>query len=252
MVQPRRLTLKVLCPEGTIGNFLGVDVNGIQQQTNTDIGVSKQGEYFPGKSQERVVSISGFSIGSISEVFDLLQDAIDKKGGRGPGKPSCILASTNDAAGQLLGAGGSRVSTLTLQYPKMNVNIQPRNMMDQVVKERFIEIKSIVANFKHVRSVARQVIEIICGANNIQPLHNQVYIRSSSDVESGTDSYKTTNNHLRDTIHARDAMSCTVIDGNTVKHFKGGKWVEDPNYSVFSISKDRITGEPIFRKISTN
>ena len=262
MATPRRLTLKVLCPEKSVDYFVGVNaknVSKIQQRSNIEIVFSKRGEYFPGKVGERVVSISGFNLDTITEVFDDLHDVIHNLGGRGVGKPQCILALTNDASGEILGTRGSRLSSIREQHPKMRVYIQKQCRVNHSIKERYIEFTSDLGDLKQVRSFVRQVLAIICGPKCTQPVHNQTYkthpLPATNHYNSNALQPVSRNQKVKkvpnllqlspDTVHS---VTKAHQDSNVSSH-RGAQWHKPSSYTVYSISRDSATGEPMFREL---
>ena len=267
-----RLVLKVLCPDAACQEFSRLQLNtSLEDNTNTDIIISGPSEYFPGYARCRIVSIAGFKLDAILKVFEVVQNIVENNGGHEKKLVICVLAVTDDGAGELLGEKGCNMVMLTKEFHGVNVNIQKRNAMDSGVGERFLEISGKTHNnAKVIRSLAKRLIEIACQPRlHAQPVHGLKYSGSSntSDILKQNDVYRPppmraspvspiTNlgmpPPLRDTafnslggppplrniaLSPASSVSTTscYIEGNCVKNWVNNQWVNDYNYDVFKL-----------------
>ena len=276
MPAPLRLVCKVLCPDVACGSFIGEKggaVREMEQSTNTLINVSKKGEYYPGYGQ-RVIAISGFNVDSIFSVLTKVIDVAERYSDRSHSK--CVLVTSDDAAGSLLGSGGRRVLEITRRFERLNVNLQNRNEMG-VIKERYLEITSLPGILDDVKKCAKLLINILCERNVVQPVFDLKYPKSNegknvnrkSDAEfshmektweeimepirkhtSKQSNGQTNGSGVFKRLPAASEVDCSVFKDEQVLNSVDGKsWEVAANYTVYLISKNSRS-EPVFTRVN--
>ena len=276
MPVPVRLVCKVLCPDDGCGSFIGEKgcrVKEMETETNTLICVSKKGEYFPscGNDQLRVISIAGFKVESIIPVLMRVIDLVENNNNH-ISHAQCVLVTSPDAAGFLLGSGGQKLYEITKRYNRLNINFQKR---EEVKEERYVEVTSLIGKVDDVKDCCKRLIGIICQDSVQQPMfevyYSQINKKSSSksaDFDHMTSTWENLMKPLRkhsnrkpssvkkDEEHDRNVASsasivdCSIIkDGKVVNCINGTLWEVATTYTVYSITKDSW-GEIVFQKIN--
>ena len=157
----------------------GCYIRQLEKDTNTEIVVSKRGEFYHGKDGERVIALVGFSAESLIQGFDFIQDRIDRDRLSTRTGAQCILVVSDDASGRIVGPRGLAIQKLISQYAQLNVNIQKSQDMNKLTRERFVEILSRSGNLDDVRECAKQLIRLVC-----EPGLNQTVARTRYPVKS--------------------------------------------------------------------
>lgn len=273
-----RFVCKVLCNNDVCGSFIGEkgsSVNKIENQTRTAILVSKRGDFFPGTSYLRVISISGSKADHISAVVCKVVDLVERYSDRSSKNPQCVLAVSSDGAERLLARGGPGVRDVANRFPNLNINLQ--KLEEMKLNERYVEITSLLGNIDDVKDCANILIGIVCSTDIKQPEFNLIYPQKVQENTTCTPWYskKSTSSSssspteeigcsIRSTWaevtrpfrvqpirkpNSKVDDECSIIEDGKVWTLCNGVWGVKDNYEVFDIRTNSY-GQSLFVKIS--